>query len=113
MRIPGLQQARRLLLRGIPITADEAQRLGLVDELSPRGELAAAAGGLAEALARRGGTAMNLAKRHLNQVGQYSFEESMEREILSQALLWKTGEVRRRTEAMLAALAGKKGGAGE
>lgn len=109
----GLQQARRLLLRGIPIMADEAQRLGLVDEVSPKGELPAAAGGLAEALARRGGAAMNLAKRHLNQVGQYSFEESMEKEILSQALLWKTGEVRRRTEAMLAALAGKKSGAGE
>lgn len=109
----GLQQARRLLLRGIPIMADEALRLGLVDEVSPRGELPAAADGLAEALARRGGAAMNFAKRHLNQVGQYTFEESMEKEILRQALLWKTGEVRRRTEAMLAALAGKKGGAGE
>lgn len=54
---------------------------------------------------------MSFAKRHLNQVGQYTFEESMEKEILRQTLLWKTGEVRRRTEAMLATLANKnKGG---
>lgn len=107
----GLQQARRLLLRGTPLVADEAQRLGLVDEVSPKGELLAVAIELAEALAKRGGAAMSFAKRHLNQVGQYTFEESMEKEILRQTLLWKTGEVRRRTEAMLATLANKnKGG---
>jgi len=99
------------LLRGTPLVADEAQRLGLVDEVSPKGELLAVAIELAEALAKRGGAAMSFAKRHLNQVGQYTFEESMEKEILRQTLLWKTGEVRRRTEAMLATLANKnKGG---
>lgn len=104
----GLQSARRLLLRGIRIRADEAMRLGLVDEISQHGELITDAMALAEELAGKAGPAMSFAKHHLNQISQYTFEESMEKEILRQTLLWKTSEVRVRCDAMLKALAEKK-----
>ena len=105
----GLQTARRLLLRGIRIEADEARQLGLVDEISQKGNLSTDAMTLAKQLAGRGGPAMGFAKGHLNQISQYTFEESMEKEILRQSLLWKTSEVRTRCDAMLDALAEKKG----
>lgn len=105
----GLQVARRLLLRGARIKADEASRLGLVDEISQPGELIADAMVLAEELAGKAGPAMSFAKHHLNQISQYTFEESMEKEILRQTLLWKTREVRVRCDAMLQALVEKKG----
>jgi len=104
----GLQAARRLLLRGIRIKAEEARRLGLVDEISQKGDLGTDAMTLAEELASRCGPAMSFTKRHLNQISQYTFEESMEKEILRQTLLWKTSEVRIRCDAMLEALAEKK-----
>ena len=104
----GLQAARRLLLRGISIKADEANRLGLVDIISPSGSLLVDALSLAQELAKRGGPAMNFTKQHLNQIGQYSFDESMEKEILKQSLLWKTSEVRARTDSMLATLTNRR-----
>lgn len=104
----GLQAARRLLLRGASITTDEAHRLGLVDVVSPSGALLDDALSLAEELARRGGPAMNFTKRHLNQIGRFSFDESMEKEILEQTLLWKTREVQTRADNMLATLTRKK-----
>ena len=105
----GLQAARRLLLRGTRIKADEAHQLGLVDEISQKGKLITDAMMLAEELAGKAGPAMSFAKQHLNQFSQYSFEESMEKEILRQTLLWKTSEVRVHCESMLKTLAEKKG----
>ena len=105
----GLQAARRLLLRGVRIKTDEASRLGLVDEVSQKGMLITDALALAEELASKAGPAMSFAKQHLNQISQYTFAESMEKEILRQTLLWKTDEVGVRCDAMLQALADKKG----
>ncbi len=104
----GLQAARRLLLRGTRIKADEARRLGLVDEICQTGSLLTAAMALAEELAGKAGPALSFAKQHLNQVSQYTFAESMEKEILRQSLLWKTSEVRQRCDAMLKSLAKKQ-----
>jgi len=103
----GLQAARRLLLQGASIKADEAHRLGLVDVISQSGSLLVDARSLVERLAKLGGPAMNFTKQHLNQIGQCSFDESMEQEILKQSLLWKTSKVRTKTENMLAALTSK------
>jgi len=105
----GLQAARRLLLRGTRIEADEARQLGLVDKVSQKGQLSTDAMALTEELAGRAGPAMSFAKQHLNQISQYTFEESMEKEILRQTLLWKTSEVRVRCDAMLKALGEKNG----
>lgn len=104
----GLQAARRLLLRGTAISAEEAKCIGLVDEISPTGCLMRDAEALAVELSRRGGPAMSFSKRHLNQIGQMSFDESMEKEILYQTLLWKTEEVRRRCDTLLEKLQSKK-----
>ena len=104
----GLQATRRLLLRGTRIKADEARGLGLVDEISRKGKLITDAMALAEELAGKAGPAMSFAKQHLNQINQYTFEESMEKEILRQTLLWKTSEVRERCDVMLNALAEQK-----
>lgn len=104
----GVQAARRLLLRGGRIQADEAYRLGLVDVVCPGGAVWSEAQTFARELVARAGPAMNFAKQHLNQIGRYSFDESLEQEILKQTLLWKTSLVRTRADHMLATLAAKK-----
>lgn len=104
----GLQAARRLLLQAQTVAAAEAQKLGLVDYVCEEGKLLDMAMAAAEDLAKRSGPAFSFAKSHLNRISQMSFAESMQQEVLQQALLWTTPEVRQRTQAMLQELAKKK-----
>ena len=65
-RVVGVQTARRLVLGGVPIPAEQARDCGLVDELvvAPE-ELTAAVDQLFKGLARGGPRAIGLAKRVL------------------------------------------------
>ncbi|MDL9979543.1 enoyl-CoA hydratase/isomerase family protein [Microbacterium sp. ASV49] len=56
-------KAMQMLLTGDPITAAEAYRLGMVNELHPQGELAAAAMRIAEKIASNSPTAVQSVKR--------------------------------------------------
>jgi len=56
-------RAMQMLMTGEPITAQEAHRLGVVNELHPRAELLNAAVGIAEKIANNSPTAVQAVKR--------------------------------------------------
>lgn len=62
----GAAAVRCLVLTGAIVEAAEAQRLGLVDEVVPKGEGLARAATLAEAIAARGPVAVAIAKELIN-----------------------------------------------
>lgn len=65
-RLVGLGAARRMIFSGEPINAGQAHAAGLVDEVVPDGEAAAAAFGLAAVFARRERNVLVAAKRGLS-----------------------------------------------
>jgi enoyl-CoA hydratase len=56
-------KALQMLMTGDPITADEAHRLGMVNEIHPQAELMGAALGIAERIASNSPTAVQAVKR--------------------------------------------------
>jgi enoyl-CoA hydratase len=63
----GLAKAKRYILTGDPITADEAERIGLIAEVVPTGQSLNRAMQYAERLAAMRPAAVELTKRSLNQ----------------------------------------------
>lgn len=90
----GLAAARRALLLGEPLKADEAEKLGLVDKVVSAGKHLESAFDLAEKLTGKFPPAVQFTKKHLNRVSALSFSDSLEREIQQQALLWCTPQVK-------------------
>ncbi|MFP5343403.1 MAG: enoyl-CoA hydratase/isomerase family protein [Candidatus Limnocylindria bacterium] len=62
-RVVGAARARELILTGKVLSADEAERIGLVHEVVPAGEAVARATAIAEEIAQRGPVAVREAKR--------------------------------------------------
>jgi enoyl-CoA hydratase len=62
-RIVGIARAKELILTGRIINSDEAQRIGLVNQVVPAGEARTAAEAVAEEIAARGPLAVREAKR--------------------------------------------------
>lgn len=62
-RVVGPARAKELILTGRIITAEEAERIGLVNQVVPAGEARQAADALAEEIAARGPLAVREAKR--------------------------------------------------
>jgi len=73
-KILGVSRAYKIMLSGDDITADEALRLGLVDEVVPSAELRAAALGVAAQFARKPLSSLRCCKRLLN----YTFKDLRE-----------------------------------
>lgn len=76
----GARLAKEMLFTGRPITADEAYRRGMVNEVVPRAELESATLALAEHIARRPMIGLTLAKQSVNQtldaMGMYTAIQS-------------------------------------
>jgi enoyl-CoA hydratase len=78
---------RRMAFTGKPVDADEALRIGLVDELAPSDRLYDVALDLAHTIAAKQPIALRLTKRALGQLGQltiyegYAFEQALSREL--------------------------------
>jgi enoyl-CoA hydratase len=70
-------KAMQMLLTGEPITAREAYRLGMVNEVHPRAELAAAVLRIAERIARNSPTAVQAVKRAVRMGDGQPIEESI------------------------------------
>ena len=65
-RVVGHAKAREMILIGEQISADEANRIGLVNRVAPPGQAKATAYGIARQIARNGPLAVRLAKRLLD-----------------------------------------------
>ena len=65
-RVVGVAKARELILTGRVLTAAEAERIGLVNEVVPAGEAVARATAIGEEIAARGPLAVREAKRLLD-----------------------------------------------
>ncbi len=82
-RLVGLRQAQRLLLGGERLSADEAQRIGLVSQVCEDSELAEAARSLAMKMALSAGEAFGLTRMLLRE----SFAQDLESHLRDEARL--------------------------
>ena len=93
-RLVGLQRAKQLALLGGFVSAAEAQALGLVNRVVPRGELDAAVAEWAEVLAAGPPIALAISKRMLQESGAQGFEAAIEMECSSQCVNLATEDTR-------------------
>lgn len=85
-RLIGLRKAKELFLSGELLTADRAEKLGLVNRVVPAGELYQAAAVWAEELAAGPALAMQLGKMLFNRSLHSSLDDMLEREVFSQII---------------------------
>lgn len=90
---------RRMVLTGTPLTADEAHRAGLVDEVSD--DVVGAANTLAQLLAAKGRVGLAAAKRTLNAIEGLEFEAGYAIEQAENARLRETDDAKEATRAAL------------
>ncbi len=98
-RLVGLQKAKELVFFGDDLSAEEAQRIGLVSKVVSADRLEAAARDWAERLATGPTFAIGMSKRLLNRSLESAFETALEEEAMAQALVSQSEDTR---EGMLA-----------
>ncbi|WP_405101969.1 enoyl-CoA hydratase [Oceanobacillus sp. FSL H7-0719] len=82
-RLIGLGQAKRLIYTAKPVRAEEALKLGIVEEVTEKGQLIVTAMKLAEAIASNGPIALEQAKTAINRGMQTDISTGLEIEHLS------------------------------
>lgn len=97
----GRAEAKRLIMLGNRVKADEALRMGLVDKVVPQNKLKAEAEALAQRLSESLLTALRYVKHAINSVSQSSLEAELTKETDFFALLFSTKETKERLEAFL------------
>ncbi|MEI7444149.1 MAG: enoyl-CoA hydratase [Burkholderiales bacterium] len=88
----GASKARELYFTGRVVMADEAQRIGLVDRLSPFDGLADAAGAWARELAALPTVAVGYMKRNLNTAQRGSLAETLDAEAIHMIRSFETDD---------------------
>jgi 2-(1,2-epoxy-1,2-dihydrophenyl)acetyl-CoA isomerase len=91
-RLIGLGRATELLLLPDPVGAADALRIGLVNRVVPAGELPAATGAMAAALAAAAPRSLALTKRALRRSLEATFEESLDYEASLQGIAGRTAD---------------------
>ncbi|NLL57443.1 MAG: enoyl-CoA hydratase, partial [Firmicutes bacterium] len=83
-RLIGIPLAKEMLFTGLPLTAEEALKIGLVNKVVPHGEVLDAAKELAHLMASRPGAALKLLKEAVDRGIKGSLEEGcrLERDLL-------------------------------
>ncbi|MBI4462225.1 MAG: enoyl-CoA hydratase/isomerase family protein [Acidobacteria bacterium] len=95
----GLHRARALVFTGEPITAQEAERLGLVNQVVPPRELLSAAQAWARRLAELSPTALSLAKACFLQAQEMPLSAGLRYEAEMYALSFASEDTRARIRA--------------
>ncbi len=101
VRTVGLRNARRIVMFGERIKADEALKIGLVDKVVPFEKLREEAKALAKRLAEGPPIAMKYAKHALNFGSQVPLDVGLRLEATLMALLFSTQDVKRGIEAFM------------
>jgi enoyl-CoA hydratase len=104
-RLVGTGKAREIIYTGNPIDAEEAHRIGLVNQVLPSAELEAAVMEMACAISEKSRLALKWAKRAINMSQQSSQQVGLGYEGLAEALLFSSQD---RQEGMRAFLEKRK-----
>ena len=100
-RLVGKGRAMEIILTGAPITADEAQRIGLVNRVVPAGELMAESKKLAAQLAASAPIAMRYIINAINRGVEMPFADACQYEATLFGLVASTEDMREGTKAFL------------
>ena len=100
-RLVGKGKAMEMILTGVPIAADEAQRIGLVNRVVPAADLMAEARKLAAQLAKNAPIAMRYIINAVNKGVEIPFAEACQYEATLFGLVASTGDMREGTAAFL------------
>jgi enoyl-CoA hydratase len=100
-RLVGRGRAMELILTGAPITAEEAQRIGLVNRVVPAAELATTVRTLAEQLAKSAPIALRYIINAVNKGAEMPFAEACQYEAALFGLVASTDDMREGTKAFL------------
>ena len=98
-RLIGLHKAKELAFLADTITADEAERYGIVNRVVPAADLEREVGELARRIAAQPPVQISITKKLLNQSLSVSMAEALEFEDVAQSLAFSSADTR---EAMLA-----------
>lgn len=98
-RLVGRNKAKELLMTGDPITATEAERLGIVNKVVPADELMDAALTMARTIAGRAPQAVRMAKQLVNDGLEASLDTAITMETGMTATLYDTHDAREGIQA--------------
>ncbi len=100
-RLVGMGAAFKLLYTGDFIRADEALRIGLVDEVVPAGDVAARAKELAETIAAKSPVALRLIKQAVRTSMRTPLDEGLSQEVSLFALAFASEDMKEGVDAFL------------
>ena len=100
-RLVGVPEALRLVTTGAWVEAEEAKRIGLVDDVSPKGEALAAAQAYAAELARGPSIAVDLARRNIYRAMTASLQETFDYELLASSIASSSEDAKEGVQAFL------------
>ena len=96
-----LNKAKELALLGETITAEDADRLGLLNRLCEPAEVDAVTKDLAQRVAALPPRTASMIKENLNRAGERSIEENLDAESITQALCFASDDTREAVTAWL------------
>ena len=100
-RLVGTGKAMEMILTGVPVAADEAQRIGLVNRVVPAADLLSEARKLAAQLARNAPIAMRYIVNAVNRGSDMSFADACQYEATLFGLVASTEDMKEGTSAFL------------
>ena len=92
-RIVGPARAKELILAGRVLTAEAAERIGLVNAVVPAGEALAAADALAREISARGPVAVREAKRLIDAAADIDLDAGLSAELAASARVFATDDM--------------------
>jgi len=108
-KIVGVAEAKRLIMLGDRVKAEEALKMGLVDKVVPPNKLEAETEALAQRLCEYPPAALKYAKHAINSGTQASFEYGLKKETEFFAQLFLTKETKERIESFISQRNKKEG----